>query len=201
MSKEISYPDTVERARAVRVADAQTPSQIASAAELMRAFVVWQHVRHGEHPERLAAYFDPTGFEEELVNLPAPYQRPNGALLLATVDDEPAGCIALKPLADGVCEMKRLYLKPEFHGLGIGRLLVSRLIDEASAIGYTSMRLETGPLQHEAQGLYAEFGFRRIPPYRDLPDCLRDWLICMERPRGAGDLAAPRPRLRVAASA
>lgn len=201
MPKEITYPDTVDRARAVRVADAQSPSQIASAAELMREFVGWQHVRHGEHPERLAAYFDPTGFEEELANLPAPYQRPNGALLLATVDGEPAGCIALKPLAGGFCEMKRLYLKPEFHGLGIGRLLVSRLIDQASVIGYSSMRLETGPLQHEAQGLYAGFGFRRIPPYRDLPDCLRDWLICMERPLGAGDVAAPRPRLRLAASA
>ena len=78
--------------------------------------------------------------------------------------------------------MKRLYLKPEYHGLGLGRMLVSRLIEEASAIGYTSMRLETGPLQLEAQGLYAALGFRRIPPYRRLPECLRDWLICMERP-------------------
>ena len=196
MLREALCPDTAERDHAICVAYARSPSQIASAAELMRAFVSWQYVRHAKHRDRVDSYFDPAGFEEELARLPEPFQRPNGALLLATVDGEPAGCIALKPLADQVCEMKRLYLKPEFHGLGIGRLLVSRLIDEAGAIGYTAMRLETGPLQHEALGLYAGFGFRRIPPYRNLPDCLRDWLVCMERPLGAGHTP-----LRLAASA
>ena len=196
MLNVVTYRDTHQRPRAIGVKDARNPTEIASVAELMRAFVTWQYVRHGKHRDRVDAYFDPAAFEQELARLPAPYQRPDGALLLATVDGEPAGCIALKPLAERVCEMKRLYLKPEFHGLGIGRLLVSRLIDEASAIGYISMRLETGPLQHEALGLYAGFGFRRIPPYRNLPDCLRDWLVCMERPLSAGD--SP---LRLAASA
>ena len=174
-------------AAAIEVVEARMPAEIAAAADLMRDFVSWQHVRHAEHRERLDAYFDPAGFEDELARLPEPFHRPAGTLLLATVGGDPAGCIALKPLGDRICEMKRLYLKPEYHGLGLGRMLVSRLIEEASAIGYTSMRLETGPLQLEAQGLYAALGFRRIPPYRRLPDCLRDWLICMERPLARGN--------------
>jgi len=176
------HPSKPSDALEIRVVEAQTPAQLAAAAELMRAFVSWQHVRHADNRDRIDAYFDPAGFEDELARLPEPFERPDGALLLAEVDGEVAGCIALKALGDRACEMKRLYLKPEYHGLGLGRLLVSRLIEEANAIGYSSMRLETGPLQVEAQGLYAGFGFRRIPPYRPLPDCLRDWVICMERP-------------------
>ena len=178
----------------VSLVEAETCAQLAAAADLMRAFVSWQHVRHAGDRERLDAYFNPEGFEDELALLPAPFERPDGTLMLAMVGDEVAGCIALKRLGDRVCEMKRLYLKAEYHGLGLGRLLVSRLIEEATMIGYTSMRLETGPLQVEAQRLYAGFGFHRIPPYRDLPDCLRDWVICMERP------LATKPRL-VSASA
>lgn len=181
--------------REVSLAEVQNASEIAAAAELMRAFVDWARVRYVHDGERLDAYFNPDGFEEELARLPAPFEAPAGRLLLASVDGDPAGCIAFKPLGNGVCEMKRLYLKPEYHGLGIGRLLVTRLIQVATEIGYKSMLLETGPLQVEAQKLYAAFGFRRIAPYRSLPDCLRDWLICMERPLGS------RPRPRLAASA
>jgi len=197
MLNEFAHPYSSNplAAHDVRLIDAKTPAQLAAAAELMRAFVSWQHVRHAEHRERIDAYFDPDGFDDELARLPEPYEHPGGALLLAKVGSDFAGCIALKPLGDGACEMKRLYLKPEYHGLGIGRRLVSRLIEEATAIGYTMMRLETGPLQLEAQALYADFGFRRILPYRSLPDCLRDWVICMERPLTA------TPRLSATASA
>lgn len=181
--------------------DARSPSQIAAAADLMRAFVSWQHVRHAEHRERLDAYFDPDGFERELARLPSPFEWPGGRLLLAYVDGKAAGVIGLKPLEDLRCEMKRLFVKPEFHGLGLGRLLASRLIEEATAIGYHTMRLETGPLQNEAQGLYGALGFRRITPYRSLPDCLRDWLICMERPLGPIMHRAHPPELQIAAFA
>lgn len=184
----------------VSLVEVQNPLQIAAAAELMRAFVDWARVRYAEDGERLDAYFNPDGFEEELARLPEPFEAPAGRLLLARVGGVAAGCIAFKPLRKGVCEMKRLYLKPDCHGLGIGRLLVERLIELASEIGYNSMVLETGPLQVEAQKLYASFGFRRIPPYRNLPDCLRYWLICMERPLGAASAMA-RPPIRLAASA
>lgn len=188
------HPTRSSRAEEIHVIEAQTPAELAAVADLMRAFVSWQHVRHADNRDRIDAYFNPGGFEEELARLPEPFARPRGALLIARVRGDVAGCIALKDLGDGVCEMKRLYLKPEYHGLGLGRLLVARLIEEASAIGYISMRLETGPLQFEAQGLYTAFGFTPIRPYHQLPDCLRDWVICMERP------LATRPSLRVAAS-
>lgn len=168
----------------IGVSEARSAEDFADVADLVREFVGWQHVRHGDHQERLEAYFDPANFESDLANMPATFARPNGVMLLAKVDGIPAGCIGLKPIGDNCCEMKRLYLKDDFRGLGIGRLLTSRLIAEAERIGYDCMRLETGPLQVEAQGLYAAFGFHRIGPYRDLPDCLRDWLVCMERPLG-----------------
>ena len=180
---------TFERAKirrptvgAIEVADARTPSDVAATADLMRAFVCWQHVRHGDHLERLDAYFKPDQLEGELKRLPGPYARPHGRLLLAKVGGEPAGCIALKPLGARSCEMKRLYVDPQFQGLGLGRLLAARLIEEAQLLGYESMLLETGPLQKEALGLYSVLGFTRVRPYRALPECLRDWLVCMERP-------------------
>jgi GNAT superfamily N-acetyltransferase len=191
-------PDTIP---AIDLINAGTSSQIAAAADLMRAFVDWQHVRHADHRERLDAYFDPDGFERELARLPQPFEWPGGRLLLAYVDGEAAGVIGLKPLEGLCCEMKRLFVKPEFHGLGLGRLLASRLIEEAAEIGYTAMRLETGPLQNEAQGLYAAMEFRRISPYRQLPDCLRDWLICMERPLGASIFSAPFAEPQIASFA
>ena len=166
----------------VHLTEVRTSVQIHAVSELMREFVSWQDVRHAGHRKQLAAYFDPHTFEEELARLPEPFEPPSGRLFLASVGDVPAACAGLKPLGYGDCEMKRLYLRPQFRGLGIGRMLVSRLIQEALEIGYSSMRLETGPLQVEAQGLYVATGFRRIPPYRRLPSCLRDWLICMERP-------------------
>lgn len=180
--------------REVSLAEVQTPFEIAAAAELMRAFVDWARVRYADDSERLDAYFNPDGFEEELASLPRPFEAPAGRILLASVDGVPAGCIAVRDLGDGICEMKRLYLRPECHGLGIGRMLVERLIEVATDIGYTSMRLETGPLQVEAQKLYASLRFHRIRPYRDLPACLRDWLICMERPLGTCTAGQP-PRL------
>ena len=194
---ELAYvqPTASRDAPQVSLVEARSPSDFAAAADLMRAFVGWQHVRHADNRDRIDAYFNPEGFEDELARLPEPFVRPGGTLLVAKFRGEIAGCIALKDLGDRVCEMKRLYLKPEYHGLGLGRMLVSRLIEEATAMGHTSMRLETGPLQFEAQGLYAAFGFRCIRPYRHLPDCLRDWVICMERP------LATRPSLRVDASA
>lgn len=184
-------PGKIERSKAaaIALADARTPTDIAAAADLMRAFVRWQHVRHSDHRQRLDAYFNPEKFEDELARLPGPYSRPVGRLLLAKVGGKPAGCIALKPLGERGCEMKRLYVDPEYQGLGIGRLLATRLVEEAEALGYERMLLETGPLQKEAIGLYSAIGFSRIRPYHSLPDCLRDWLVCMERPLGCAVVA------------
>jgi GNAT superfamily N-acetyltransferase len=105
-------------------------------------------------------------FEQELAELPGEYAPPSGCLLLATVGDEPAGCVALKKLAEGVCEMKRLYVRSQNRGTGLGRTLVEQIIREAKHRGYQAMRLDTVPtFMGNAVALYRTLGFRDIPPY------------------------------------
>ena len=108
-------------------------------------------------------------FEAELAELPGDYAPPRGRLLLALHDDQVAGCVALREIEAGVCEMKRLYVRPGFQGLGIGKALAEAVIEEARGIGYASMRLDTVPSMERARGLYRALGFREIPPYRFNP--------------------------------
>jgi GNAT superfamily N-acetyltransferase len=110
------------------------------------------------------------GFTEELASLPGKYAPPSGCILLATVEGEPAGCVALRPLGDSVCEMKRLFVRPRFRGLKLGRKLAERVIEEACDLGYDRMRLDTiASKMGDAVGLYRALGFREIPPYCDSP--------------------------------
>lgn len=109
-------------------------------------------------------------FDQELAELPGDYAPPSGRLLLAELERELAGCVAMHKFGAGICEMKRLYLRPKFRGKGLGRMLAETIIAEASKLGYKSMRLDTvEPVMKDAVAMYRRLGFREIAPYRANP--------------------------------
>ncbi|NIJ22084.1 GNAT superfamily N-acetyltransferase [Sphingomonas naasensis] len=165
----------------MEIRDAVSSSDFAAVAALMRAFIQWHYARHARDRHIIDSYFEPAAFEAELDALPGEFAPPAGALLVAEAQGRILGCVALRPLADGSCEMKRMFVDPDYHGAGAGRALAEAVIERARALGYVRMLLDTGPAQKEAQGLYRALGFRDVAPYYDLPPLLRDWLVFMER--------------------
>ncbi|MCU0762277.1 MAG: GNAT family N-acetyltransferase [Hydrogenophaga sp.] len=113
------------------------------------------------------------GFADELAGLPGDYAAPDGALLLARVDDRPAGCVALRPLAHSdhlnACEMKRLFVRKAYRGFGLGRMLVEEVVSLARLAGYSTMLLDTLNDMEAARALYQEAGFYEVAPYYHNP--------------------------------
>ena len=138
---------------------AESPAQIAQARELFL-----------EYQKSLGIELCFQNFEQEVANLPGHYTPPDGRLLLAYFDGQLAGCVALHRWEPGICEMKRLYLRPAFRGRGLGRAIAEGIISEARDIGYQRMRLDTiGPIMKDAVEMYRKLGFREIAPYRPNP--------------------------------
>lgn len=113
------------------------------------------------------------GFEQELADLPGDYAAPRGALLLAWVDGALAGCCAIRPLDSSdyadAAEMKRLYVRPAFRGLGLGRSLAEACLDAARQAGYACVLLDTLSDMEAARALYEDLGFEEVPPYYHNP--------------------------------
>lgn len=117
------------------------------------------------------------GFATELDKLPGRYASPRGIILLAMQSDgDPIGCVALRPLDDELCEMKRMYVRPAARGTGTGRLLAAAIITQARAIGYRAMRLDTGASMTAATALYWKLGFRDIAAYNRDPTPGTRWM-------------------------
>jgi putative acetyltransferase len=138
---------------------AEGPEQIAVVRELFL-----------EYAQSLGFSLCFQSFDEELAGLPGDYAPPEGRLLLATREGQPAGCVGLHKLDSEICEMKRLYVRPQFRGKGLGRELAGRVIAEARQIGYKQLRLDTvEPMMRAAVAMYRNLGFREIGAYRPNP--------------------------------
>jgi putative acetyltransferase len=145
--------------KVVTFTQAESPKQIAQSRELFL-----------EYAQSLGFSLCFQNFDKELAELPGDYTPPDGRLLLAEHEGQLVGCVALHKLESSVCEMKRLYLRPQFRGRGFGRALAERIIAEARQIGYRQMRLDTvEPVMKDAVAMYRKLGFKEVAPYRPNP--------------------------------
>lgn len=151
----------------LNIVEATSPESIVIARKLFREYEAW-----------LGLDLCFQGFEAELAGLPGKYSSPDGRLYLAYSGEDVAGCIALRKLIDGICEMKRLFVRDKFRGQKIGITLIEKIIADAREIGYVSLRLDTfPPRMGKAVSLYEAYGFRPIDPYYDNPN---DGVLFME---------------------
>jgi putative acetyltransferase len=145
--------------KGLSIFQAESPAQITQARELFL-----------EYAQSLGFSLCFQNFDKELAELPSDYAPPEGRLLLAECEGQLAACVALHKLEPRICEMKRLYLRPQFRGKGLGRALAERIIAEAHQIGYQRMRLDTvEPVMKDAVAMYRKLGFTEIAPYRPNP--------------------------------
>ena len=142
----------------LRITEARWPDDRAIVEALFREYV-----------SSLAEDISFQNVDDELATLPGNYARPGGVALIAREGDEAAGAVACRMLEPGVCEMKRLYVRPAFRGRGLARALADELIEHARAQGYRTMLLDTLASMQAARALYRDLGFVPVAPYYDNP--------------------------------
>ena len=142
----------------IRISEARWPDDRATVEALFREYVA-----------SLTEDISFQNVDDELTTLPGKYARPTGIVLIARDGAEPVGAVAYRMVEPGVCEMKRLYVRPPFRGSGLGRELANELIEDARACGYRTMLLDTLASMNSARALYRDVGFVAVAPYYDNP--------------------------------
>jgi ribosomal protein S18 acetylase RimI-like enzyme len=157
----------------IKIIEVQTASELEQVKDLFRAYFQFL----AQEDDLDISY---QGIEEELASLPGKFTPPDGRLIMAVMSEQPIGCAALRRIDEQVCELKRMFVLPQFRGQGIGKALASKLIEDGRTIGYECMRLDTANFWTAAIRLYESLGFQRIEPYNDVPEDLRKISIFME---------------------
>lgn len=161
--------------------EARSPADFAGFGQVCRAYVDWCRARYREMPWFVEEVFGYQSLDEELKILADKYGPPNGRTMIARIDGEIVAGGAYKRLSADVCELKRLFVGEGARGLGLGRILLERLIASAKADGFAAVRLDTGNLMQEAIAMYKAAGFETIAPYLAYPERLMPYLIFMEK--------------------
>lgn len=136
--------------------------------EIKKLFTEYTNMLIETNPQ-MAIYLEIQNYDDELLHLEKKYGIPDGRLYIAYIDEKPAGCVALRKLDDTKCELKRLFVRPEFRGQNLGHILIKQIIDDAKSIGYESLFLDTLPFLKSAIHLYKSFGFKDTEPYNNSP--------------------------------
>jgi len=163
----------------IEIALARTEEQYRQVRELLEEYIAWdatQLRRLGLDAQAALDFYFASGNED----LPGEYAPPDGRIFLASYSAQIAGCGAFRRLTRDTCEMRRMYVRPEFRGKQIGRQLANELVLEAREAGYNIMRLETTTYLDRAIALYSTLGFRACEPYSTIPEGFRKVILCME---------------------
>jgi ribosomal protein S18 acetylase RimI-like enzyme len=178
------------------IIEAKSATETDEVVALLRDYKLWLSRRYVNETLILEEHFDDNEWQSELADLKGHYGAPFGAILLARADGVAAGCVMLRGIGEDVGEVKRLFVRPAYHGLGIGRALLTRLANSAQR-GYRTLRLETGARQTEAQALYSSAGFHRIAPYYEVTGWFQENMRFFEAPAqiiaAANTAPAPLP--------
>ena len=170
------------------VTEVGTPSEIQAVRELLREYIAWAFTFDPD--SKLAPTFQ--NMEQELATLPGIYAPPAGCLMLATHDGRAAGCFALKRHDATTGDLKRLYVRPAFRGLNIGRRLVASVVAAARESGYRRLVLDSHMSMTKAHALYEEAGFRKIGAPADFPEATKAIAVFMEMDLEPGDAGRAR---------
>lgn len=157
----------------IKIIDVQTAPELMQVKDLFRAY--FQFLAQED-----ALEISHQDIEDELATLPGKFVPPEGRLVMAVTSEQAMGCAALHRIDEQVCELKRMFVLPQFRGQGVGKALARKLIEDARAMGYECMRLDTGNFWTAAIQLYESLGFQRIEPGDDVPEDLRKVSIFME---------------------